>query len=609
MKKIHKVAAFAVVALSLVSCNDFLDQQPDTIFNNDQIFSDEQMIKSVVANFYGRANSYGPNFDSNVQYGLLDEACYGSNGGDPTHTTEYDVNLWRVYDWGAIRNYNQFLDGVRHTTVITEAEKLQYEAEIRFLRAWSYFFMIKGLGGVPIVGDQIFEYDPDRDVAEMQIPRSTEAASYEYVINECDFAAKYLPATPTTNAARATSWTALALKARAAIYAASLAKYNNLVTPDLKTPGGEVGIPAEMAEKFYKIAYAAADTIIKYGPYKLYNKEADKAHNFYMAVASKSDNPEVMWARDYKYPGHTNAWSVNNCPRVLSFSGGGNSTVPLLNLVEAYEFIDNRDGHLKLVDEKGDPIFYDNRGDVFANKDPRMKGTIICNGDEFAGTTIEYQAGQYYYQRNQWRSRKGQLGTTDTDGDVLTSINGPRETADWGTNKTGFNFRKYLDEDRNAGMDASHGSEIWFVNIRYAEVLLIASEAALELGREGEALGYLNQIRERAGLKDLTSMTLLDIEQERRVEFPLENHRWWDLKRWRRAHIVWDGESEDSRHYTLFPYKVKDPRRPENGKWVYVRGTSPIILEARKFQMKNYYNPFDVNWLANNPKLVKNPYQ
>ncbi len=49
MKKIHKVAAFAVVALSLASCNDFLDQQPDTIFNNDQIFSDEQMIKSVVA--------------------------------------------------------------------------------------------------------------------------------------------------------------------------------------------------------------------------------------------------------------------------------------------------------------------------------------------------------------------------------------------------------------------------------------------------------------------------------------------------------------------------------------------------------------------------------
>lgn len=608
--KIYRQLVLLFLAINLVSCQDFLNQQPDSIFDNDQIFSDEQMIKSVLANFYGRID-WGPNFENLPGYGLLDEACYGSNGGDPTHTTEYDVTLWRVYDYELIRNFNQFLDGVRNTTVLTEEMKLRYEAEVRFLRAWTYFNMIRGLGGVPIVGDKVFSYDAQQAVSELQIPRSTEAESYDYVISECEFAAKYLPdvASENTNASRATSWVALALKARAAIYAASLAKYNNQVTPDIKTAGCEVGIPAELAESYYKKAFAAADTIINSHQYQLYNKESDKAHNFYMAVSSKSDNPEVMWAKDYKYPSHTNNWSISTCPRILSFSSGGNSTTPLLNLVEAYEYVDNRDGHLKTENERGEPIFYDNPGDIFEGKDPRMKGTIICNGDEFGGVTIEYQAGQYYYQRNKWKERKGKPGSLDADGDVLTSINGPQQTSDWTTNKTGFNFRKYLDEDRNAGMDLAHGSEIWFVRFRYAEVLLIAAEACLELGNEQAALGYLNQIRERAGLKGLTTMSLLDIEQERRVEFALENHRWWDLKRWRRAHVVWDGHSAESVHYTLFPYKVKDPRRPENGKWVYVRGESPILLEPRTFQMKNYYNPFDVNWLANNPKLVKNPYQ
>ncbi len=607
--KIQNILLLPIALLALTSCNDFLDQQPDTIFDDETIFSDKEMIGSVLANFYGRIN-WGANFENQPDFGLLDEACYGGNGGDPNTTTTYSTTQWRVYDYTLIRNFNQFLESVRKTTVLDDEEKLQYEAEVRFLRAWTYFNMARSLGGVPIVGDEIYSYETGRPVEEYQLARSSEAATYDYIISECDFAAKYLPDDPAsnTNCSRAISWVALALKARAAIYAASLAKYNNLVTPELHTDGGEVGIPAEQAERYYRIAYQTADTIIKSGRYRLYDLEADKAHNFYMATASKTDNPEVMWAKDYIYPDHTQSWSHANCPSVLSYNSGGNNTTPLLNLVDDYEYLDNRDGRIKDCDENGDPIFYDTPSEIFDNKDPRMKGTIICNGDEFAGTVIEFQAGQYYYQRNRWRERTGGNGSTDQDGDVITSINGPRNTSDWSTNKTGFCFRKFLDEDRTNAMNPSHGSEIWYVRFRYAEVLLIASEAALELGDEDTALHYINMIRERAGLGDLTSMTLLDIEQERRVEFVLEGHRWWDLKRWRRAHIVWDGVSEDSEHYTLYPYKVKDSRRPENGKWTYVRGKSPIMLRPRTFQLLNYYCAFDDSWLASNPKLIQNPY-
>ena len=141
------------------------------------------------------------------------------------------------------------------------------------------------------------------------------------------------------------------------------------------------------------------------------------------------------------------------------------------------------------------------------------------------------------------------------------------------------------------------------------DVVYVASEAALELGNDDKALEYINDVRERAGLNDLESMTLLDIEQERRVEFALENHRWWDLKRWRRSHIIWDGVSESARHWALFPYKVKDPRRPENGKWVFIRVKSNDMPNYRTFKMQNYYNFLDNSWLTNNPKLIRNPYQ
>ena len=145
--------------------------------------------------------------------------------------------------------------------------------------------------------------------------------------------------------------------------------------------------------------------------------------------------------------------------------------------------------------------------------------------------------------------------------------------------------------------------------MRYAEVVLIYAEAKLELGKMSEGLPYFNSIRERAGLNPLPSYTLLDIEQERRVEFPLENQRYWDLKRWRRAHIVWDGENENSTQWSLFTYRVKDPRSTENGKWAFQRVQNSKMVNARKFEMKNYYNFLDASWLANNPKLVKNPYQ
>ena len=121
----------------------------------------------------------------------------------------------------------------------------------------------------------------------------------------------------------------------------------------------------------------------------------------------------------------------------------------------------------------------------------------------------------------------------------------------------------------------------------------------------------MNAVRNRAGVQPLTAVTFDNIVHENAVEFAFEFHRWWDLKRWRIADKVFDGDdnSATARHRVLWPYKVVAPGNANNGKWVFVEDKYFMSPNARLFQMRNYYNFVDHSWINNNPKLVKNPYQ
>src|SRR5690554_398238 len=209
--KIHIYFILYVIVLFSAGCTDILDQEPDQILTEDQVFSDEVIIQSVLANYYGRV-TWGQHIDGSYGYILLDEA--GKSDGGPDHFQTFSDAHWRVYDYGLIWNINQFLEGLRETPILDEQSRQQYEGEVRFLRAWVYFNMCKGMGGMPIVGDEVFEYSGDTDISTLQYPRSTEAELYDYIISECEAIADFLPEEPSINAARATRWAALMLKAR-----------------------------------------------------------------------------------------------------------------------------------------------------------------------------------------------------------------------------------------------------------------------------------------------------------------------------------------------------------------------------------------------------------
>ena len=339
-------------------------------------------------------------------------------------------------------------------------------------------------------------------------------------------------------------------------------------------------------------------------------KPDDRGRNFYEALSIKENNREVIWARDYKYPGQTNGFTQINIPASHSEDIDRAYAGPILNLVEDFEYIDSRDGEIRIRDNNGDYIFYDNAEDAFANKDPRLWGTVIYPGAIFKGSPVVLQAGQKYFENGEWNIRTSSPGETDDNDLLITSINGPNQSNDQYVNKSGFFFRKFLDETPSASTRGRR-SEMWFPRFRFAEAVLIASEAAFELGQSAKAITYINMVRERAGIQLLSTITLDDIIQERRVEFAFEDHRYWDLKRWRIADQVWNGIQDDpnAQQWGLFPYLINEPGNPNHGKWVFDKVKIHMSPYPRNFQMRNYYNFIDQGWINNNPKLVRNPYQ
>lgn len=603
MKKKYLFSVIAAGLLSLSSCSGFLDQDPDTIITNDQLYSDPVLIKSALAKLYGDI-TFGQRLDAPEDYTFLDESIrYWRE-----ERQDQGRNWWIQYNYDLVRKMNQFLQGLRESTALSDTEKAPLEGEVRLMRAWYYFCSCRVLGGVPIVGDEVFDYTPGMDITTVQIPRSTEAATYDYIINECHTIADMMSRETNKNSARA------------ALYAASIAKYNAMMVNPLKTEGAEVGIDASKANSYYEIALTAAQEVITSSPYSLMKtnstKWQDLADNFYNAICEKNGNTEVMWVRDYVYPGQTHGFTKSCIPRNMNQDVESSMMSVLLNLVEAYEPLSTSTPGVAAKFETGnvqDPVFFDTPTELFTARDPRLGGTVLYPGSFFNGMETELQGGQLNKENGAWTIKTSTRGTQDSDGNVITAISGPYEPRDdRQCNRTGFYIRKFLDTTPSAGT-IGRGSEMWSPYFRLAEAYLIAAEASFELkGSTTESLGYINAIRERAGVQPLTALTFENIVHENQVEFAFEGHRWWDLKRWRLADKIWNGDSNNpsAQRRGLWPYLVVDKGDANHGKWVFFeKNMTEIYPYPLKFELRHYYGEFENGWLNNNPKLVKNPYQ
>lgn len=627
MKTLRKYllpALFALMGIS--SCkDDFLEREPVSIVRDEDLWKDPKLITGLLANFYNRmptdlglTDQAGSQWRNMANY---DDAMWSGNSNEEwrNNIINYDRSSWRYYDYGLIRDINLSLEGVDKfsSASLTEAQQKQVKAELRFLRAYIYFELVKRMGGVPLVTEQLV-YQFDQEVGYLQVPRAKEAEVYDFIASELDAIKEDIGNQGSTG--RANRYTCMALKSRAMLYAATIAKYNALITPTVTTANGEVGIPAGRANEYFQKSLDASKEVLA-GPYSLYRANPNLGENFYEAVVKKTNNPEVIFVRDFLVSkSKKHYFSYDNIARGIREDNLGSSSVtPSLNLVESFDYLNGASGEIQTRNTNNtDFIYYNNLTDIFANKDARMYGTVIYPGAPFKGLSVTMQAGVMTWNpsTNTYNVIEGSdLSSSYTDGKPLVAASGPHRSIMEVTN-TGFYLRKYIDAN---GGSATRGtqSDTWWIWFRLGEIYLNAAEAAYELGgpNVASAVSYINAIRERAGFGatsfNIATLTLDKIRRERRSELAFEDHRLWDLKRWRIADQIWNGNpsSPNAMVYALYPYRVVHPTdATKNGKYVFVKMLAPRFRSPRLFQIFNYYSSFDQGVLNANPKLVPNPF-
>lgn len=627
MKK-YNILILAVllgVSLGCESHDDFLSRDPQDVLLEDQVWSNPDLIRSNLASLYERKIEY-QELEQYGNFADFDEA-FPSRNGDyfRVRNQTYDYGAWAVWDYGYIHDLNMFIIRAENTEELDSSDKDQFLAEARFLRANVYFEHVKRMGGVPLLTDTL-QYEAGEDPSTLYHPRAEEAEVYDFIISELDAVASDLPTDPGIKST-ATWGAAQALKSRAALYAASIARYG-ANTPSVSTPGGEVGIPESRATEYYETALDAATTLIESERYSLYDRfPNDLENNFTQLFLDKQDNPEAIWVKDYLLQSETQQFTVNSQPKSLTEEGAVAGFVnPSLNLVQSFEKLDNTFEPIENRDENGDLIAYEDKSEIFADRDARLAGTIILPGSQFKGQDLDIWAGVMEPdgsitsgdQFGQQRTLPG-----ESSPEQVVGFDGPIDQLELGT-QTGFYIRKYLDPAPPAGRIGT-GSDVWWIHFRLGEIYLNGAEAAFELGDDNLAAEYINEVRQRAGFTedlDPGEITFDRIVHERKVELAFEGHQLWDYKRWRIAHEVWDGASVDisedipgdatapsTRIFGLWPYKIHNPGESDDGNWVFVERVPSVVNNAHQFRLGNYYSRINSDVMSNNPELIQNPNQ
>lgn len=594
-----------ICTISFTACDDFFDIKPTDIINEDDLWSDPNLILNAVTELYAKSQyeDFGY-FEGFWVFSQLSPTCAsddaypcwqaGDFGTKDAAQVVYGDEWFYHWPYDQIRNCNVFLQRILDAPLSNE-DKSSYAAEVRFLRAFHYFHLAKRYGGVPLVTEPQ-EYDP-ANLESLQLPRAKEQEIWDFINTELEEASKGLPETRDSRMKnRANKYTALALKSRAMLYAASIAEYGKV------DKDGAVGIAAD-AKSYWEDAYKAADDIIASQRYSLFKKYDDKSENYQQLFLEK-DNGEYIWAKEYILPSVAHDFDKYATP--YSFVGGyGCGMAPTLEFVEAYEYIDGRPGTL-VVTENGAPKEYDHPLDLFAGKDPRLAATVYLPMSPCRGDIMETRRGMYKKTTGEFIKAPNRYDTgTLADGReiILSGKDGIIDSDD--VTKSGFYQKKFLNE-KLTNIDFGQSDQSWPV-FRLAEMYLNKAEAAFMLGKTSDALEAINQVRERAGIKLLTAgeLTLDKIRNERRIELSFENHRFWDLRRWRIAATsgLQKGILDDWEPTALYPYIVY-----ENGKYIFTKANSSEVPKPRKvFYERHYYIKFKAEDMTSNRLLVQNP--
>lgn len=504
------------------------------------------------------------------------------------------------WDYSVVRDANTFIkaiDEAKSKGTIDEATYNSYLGEALFVRAYYYFASVRVYGGVPIVTEPLDDKFDGGDNAGLYIPRSTEKDTWDFVLSELDKAADLLPSDRATGKYRATKWSALGLKSRVALWAASVSKYWNQakIGDNYKAVSEKLAyMDASYADNYYQQCIDACEKIINSGKFALYGAEpadVDQAVANYTNLFLSRQDSEWLFGRSYQngVSSNTNNFDLQNSPNQVHGSGTGvwkfGCYGVTLDMVDAYDNygagFSGVDGTIRTrTDGKEDSYFqtpysntdavkavsfvkYDSPDGPFKDKDARFLASVIYPGTTFRNITINIQGGLWksdgtltiYDDTNPSETVGGVTyygyGAASESNFSGFYKRGATNDGSWYT--TGFGIRKFLDPKQ----PLSYSQNPWY-DIRYAEILLNYCEAEVEKNgtNAGNSKQYLNQIRRRAYFLDQRDATLENVLHERRVELAFEDDYPMTLYR-RRAfyNTVRDAASnpEGGRKHALIP--------------------------------------------------------
>ena len=533
------ISAAINIAFTLSSCNGFLDREEDSFIDKTATFDSYNRTKQYLTYAYTLLPDGLNRFSR--------EAMLASATDDAEFAIESaEIQQFNNGSWNALNNlddvWNRYYSGISKCCTLLEntnhvnldisrldpdkqveyANSLKdirmWRAEARFLRAYFHFELLKRYGPIPIVTSTLSingNYE--------NTPRPTMKEVVDFIAKECDIAADTLELTPWRNVndafGRATKGAALALKSRLLLYAASPLYVDFGDT-------NEANKPTDVA--LWKSAADAAKAVIDLNQYELASSYADLFKNDFQ-------NKEYIFVRRYAA---NSDFEKSNFP--VSFGGKG-GTNPSQNLVDDYEMLD------------GTPFDWNDPAKAaqpFENRDARLGATILMNMAPFKGKKV----------------------ATYPEG-VDASPN-PNAT------KTGYYLRKFLNEDVNIQTGGSSSGHVVPL-FRLAEIYLNYAEALNECDPTNPDIAlYLNKVRNRASLPNVSALSQEQmravIQHERRVELAFEEHRSWDVRRWKIASSTLGAP--------LMGVQIE--RKPLGG-YTYM----PVKVEQRVFQPKMYWYP------------------
>lgn len=624
-----KIFIFLFLSLTLINgCADYLDIVPDDVPSMDNAFSNRTSTEKFLFTCYSYLpnptdfwthpaqiggdeiwwNIDQPNFVNNVAIRI---ANGNQNSNDPYQ------NFWDGANSGtnlfiAIRDCNIFLENIHKPQDMEEYERIQWIAEVKFLKAYYHFFLMQLYGPIPIIRENIPVSATPEEVRAYRDPIDDVV---DYIVELIDEAIVDLPLElmmPASDAGRITIPIALAIKAQALVWAASPLFNGNSDYKNFKDNRGIQLISSEYdANKWQRAASALKDCIDKshqaghglfsYTPPRVMSDTTKLKFAFRGAVTEKF-NKEIVWASTKDV---TTTQRRSMC-RTASGNLGNGSSEYCATLKIAEQFYTNNGIP---IDE--DPQWdYTNRyatqiagedhrhyiqmGQTTAKlnfyREPRFYASLGFDRGIFEGSGQTIESNFWYIQ-----ARKGEIAGFRSIGEHIP---------------TGYFLKKLVNPETVTGTATTMTTKRYsYPQVRMADLYLLYAEALNEVksNPDNEVYQWINLVRERAGLngvvkswekstmpsKPLTKEGMREIiHQERLIELAFEGIRFYDLRRWKKA--------------------MEYMSAPVQG-WNYQGETADTYYEVttymsnREFKMRDYLWPLKVNTIIVNSNFEQNP--